>query len=73
MKWNRILTIANYALEEFQFCDKEEFTDDGPLKTLDLIVDSLHSLVMGVCSQVLSDCLPMLHKFSAKIGKAWQI
>ena len=65
--------MANYVLEEFQFGDEEEVTDDGPLETLDLIVDSLHSLVRGVCSQVLSNCLPVLHKFSAKIGKAWQI
>ena len=65
--------MANYTLEEFQFSNEEEVTDDGPFETLDLIVNSLHSLVRGVRSQVLSDCLPILHKFSAKIGEAWQI
>ena len=68
MKWNRILTITNYALEELQFGDKEEVADDGPLETLDLVVDTLHSLVRSVCGQVLSNRLPVLHKFSAEIG-----
>ena len=43
-----ILTITDYALEEFQLDDEERVADERPLETLHLIVDPLHSLMWSV-------------------------